>query len=55
VQDLQSENDQLNARADKAEAETASLKADSKVKDAAIAQLQAFRCGQFPNAPMCQP
>jgi len=55
VQDLQSENDQLKARADKAEA-------DSKAKDDAITQLKAesaqlkgFLCGQFPNAPMCQP
>ena len=41
VQDLQSENDQLKARADKAEAESA--------------QLKAFLCGQFPSAPMCNP
>jgi len=32
---------QLKARADKAEAEAA--------------QLKAFLCGQFPNAPMCKP
>ena len=55
VQDLQSENDQLKVRADKAEA-------DSKAKDDAITQLKAesaqlkgFLCGQFPYAPMCQP
>jgi len=32
---------QIKARADKAEAEAA--------------QLKAFLCGQFPNAPMCKP
>ena len=55
VQDLQSENDQLKARADKAEA-------DSQAKDAMIARLQAesaqlkaFLCSQFPGAPMCHP
>ena len=48
LQELQTENDHL--------------KADSQAKNAAIARLQAesgqlraFLCGQFPNAPMCQP
>ena len=55
VQELQTENDHLKA-------ESASMKADSQAKDAAIARLQAksiqlkaFLCGQFPNAPMCHP
>ena len=59
---LQAENDRLKAESATLKADTASLKADSKAKDDAIAQLKAesaalksFLCGQFPNAPMCQP
>ena len=52
VQEIKAEKDAeiaaLKVRVKKAEA-------DSKAKDAAIAQLKAFLCGQFPNAPMCQP
>ena len=62
VQDLQSENDQLKARADKAEAESVSLKADSQAKDVAIAQLKAESarlkaalCAKFPDLPFCAP
>ncbi|MCX6106274.1 MAG: tail fiber domain-containing protein, partial [Proteobacteria bacterium] len=53
VQDLQSENDQLKARADKAEA-------DIRAKDAAIAQLKAESanlkaalCAKFSDLPIC--
>ena len=38
---LRADAEQLKARADKAEADAA--------------QLKSFLCGQFPNAPMCQP
>jgi hypothetical protein len=62
VQNLQSENDQLKARADKAEAESVSLKADSQAKDVAIAQLKAESarlkaavCAKFPDLPFCAP
>ena len=66
VQDLQSENDQLKARADKAEADSmakddaiARLRAEKNAEigqlKAESAQLKGFLCGQFPNAPMCQP
>ena len=57
VQDLQSENAQLKARADKGEADSmakddaiARLRAE---KNAEIGQLKAFLCSQFPTAPMC--
>ena len=59
VQDLQSENAQLKARADKGEADSmakddaiARLRAE---KNAEIGQLKAFLCSQFPTAPMCHP
>jgi len=52
----------LKAQADKAEAESASLRADSMAKDAAIAQLKAESarlkaavCAKFPDLPFCAP
>ena len=38
---LKADNDKLKARVAKAEADAS--------------QLKSFLCGQFPNAPMCQP
>ena len=66
LRDLKTEKDaeitQLKARADKAEAESATLRAESaslKAQADKVAaesmQLKAFLCGQFPNAPMCKP
>ena len=47
--------DKTDAHAKKVEAESATLKARADKAEAEAAQLKAFLCGQFPNAPMCQP
>ena len=53
VQDLQSENEQLKARADKADARVDKAEADRNTKDAAIAQFKAALCSKFPDLPFC--
>ena len=46
---------QLKARADQADARADKAEARADKAEAASAQLKAFLCGEYPNAPMCTP